>query len=491
MATIHFKNTYARLPERFYAKQAPQPVESPAVVRINHPLARSLGIDPEALETEAGVAALSGNAVPEGAEPLAMAYAGHQFGHFVPQLGDGRALLLGEVLDREGRRRDLHLKGSGRTAFSRRGDGRSWLGPVIREYLVSEAMHALGVPTTRALAALETGETVFRERPLPGGILVRVAASHIRVGTFQYFAAQGDVEALRQLADFAIDRHDPELSNTEQPYLAFLRAVVYRQAQLVAHWMRIGFIHGVMNTDNMAVSGETIDYGPCAFMDGYHRQTVYSSIDRSGRYAYDQQPGIALWNLCRFAETLLPLLDRDERKSIEAAEAVLGEFEGAFEAARHRALASKIGLASEAPGDADLVQGFLDILEGRRADFTLSFRALCDAPGRGFETPQLDAVFQGEAAWPAWRERWAGRLRQEPDGLDAATRRMREHNPACIPRNHLIERTIRQAVEEASYTMFYECLDCLSTPYADPPPGSPWTAPPKPGEEVRETFCGT
>ena len=446
MATIHFKNTYARLPERFYAKQPPQPVKSPAVVRINHPLARSLGIDPEALETEAGVAALSGNAVPEGAEPLAMAYAGHQFGHFVPQLGDGRALLLGEVLDREGRRRDLHLKGSGRTAFSRRGDGRSWLGPVIREYLVSEAMHALGVPTTRALAALETGETVFRERPLPGGILVRVAASHIRVGTFQYFAAQGDVEALRQLADFAIDRHDPELSNTEQPYLAFLRAVVYRQAQLVAHWMRIGFIHGVMNTDNMAVSGETIDYGPCAFMDGYHRQTVYSSIDRSGRYAYDQQPGIALWNLCRFAE---------------------------------------------APGDADLVQGFLDILEGRRADFTLSFRALCDAPGRGFETPQLDAVFQGEAAWPAWRERWAGRLRQEPDGLDAATRRMREHNPACIPRNHLIERTIRQAVEEASYTMFYECLDCLSTPYADPPPGSPWTAPPKPGEEVRETFCGT
>ena len=330
MTALPFDNSYARLPERFYARRTPTPVAAPRLIRLNRALAEELGLDPDWLSGPEGLAALAGNGVPEGADPIAAAYAGHQFGQFVPQLGDGRAILLGEVVDRAGRRRDIQLKGAGPTPFSRRGDGRAALGPVLREYLVSEAMAALGIPTTRALAAVATGEPVARETLLPGAVLTRVAASHIRVGTFQFFAARGDVEGLRALADHVVARHYPEASDAANPYRALLEAVVARQAELVARWLLVGFVHGVMNTDNMSVAGETIDYGPCAFLDAYDPRTVYSSIDRTGRYAYGEQPRIALWNLTRLAETLLPLLAADETAAVSAAEAARAGYAPVF-----------------------------------------------------------------------------------------------------------------------------------------------------------------
>ena len=379
---FRFHNSYARLPERFYARVNPTPVAVPRLVKVNVELARNLGLDPLALASPQGVEILAGNRVAEESEPLAMAYAGHQFGHFVPQLGDGRANLLGEVVGRDGVRYDIQLKGSGPTPFSRRGDGRAALGPVLREYIVSEAMAALGVPTTRALAAVLTGEQVVRETILPGAVFTRVAASHLRVGTFQYFAARGDVEGIRILADYAIARHYPEAAHASRPYRALLDGVIARQARLIAQWMLLGFIHGVMNTDNMSISGETIDYGPCAFMEAYDPRTVYSSIDHQGRYCYSNQPHAAHWNLTRLAEALLPVLEQEaggQEAALASAYEALAAFGPQFEAAHLAGLRRKLGLSTEREDDSPLAQDLLERMAANRADFTLTFRRLSDA----------------------------------------------------------------------------------------------------------------
>src|SRR6201747_1760712 len=381
--TVHFpfQNSYAALPANFFARVAPTPVASPRLVKLNRPLAVHLGLDPDVLESAEGAEILAGKRIPDGADPIAMAYAGHQFGHFVPQLGDGRAILLGEVIDADGVRRDIQLKGSGPTPFSRRGDGRAALGPVLREYIVSEAMAALGIPSTRSLAAVVTGENVVRETLLPGAVLTRVASSHIRVGTFQYFAARSDVAGVRRLADHVIARHYPDVAGAERPYHALLDEVIGRQAELVAHWLLVGFIHGVMNTDNTSISGETIDYGPCAFMDSYDPATVFSSIDEMGRYAYGNQPRIALWNLTRFAECLLPLFSDDQEKAIAEAQSALGNFAEKFDAAYYAGLRRKLGLATAQDDDPDLANDLLKAMAENAADFTLAFRRLGDAAG--------------------------------------------------------------------------------------------------------------
>ncbi|HEY2133520.1 MAG TPA: YdiU family protein, partial [Acetobacteraceae bacterium] len=447
---INFDNSYARLPDRFYARLDPTPVAAPTLIRVNRALAEILGIDPDALASPDGVAILAGNQVPPGAEPMALAYAGHQFGHFVPQLGDGRANLLGEVVGRDGIRRDIQLKGSGQTPFSRSGDGRAALGPVLREYLVSEAMAALGIPTTRTLAAVTTGEPVWRDAMLPGGVLTRVAASHIRVGTFQYFAARNDTEAVRQLADHAIARHYPQAASAENPYRALLEGVVAAQADLVAQWLLVGFIHGVMNTDNCAISGETIDYGPCAFMDAYDPGAVFSSIDQQGRYAYGNQPRIALWNLTRLAECLLPLLGDDE----EAAKQTLLGFAPRFQAAYFAGLRRKIGLSSVQEGDDNLTQDLLNLMATDTADFTLTFRSLCAAAEAPAHDATVRALFKDSGAYDAWAARWRARLAHEstPEAV------MRAANPAFIPRNHLVEAALSAAVERADFQPFEAML---------------------------------
>src|SRR5437773_703898 len=376
VALVAFDNTYARLPDRFYARVAPTKVREPRVVKVNGPLAQVLGASAELLASNRGASLLVGNELPSGAEPLALAYAGHQFGGFVPQLGDGRAILLGEVIGKDGRRRDVQLKGSGRTPFSRGGDGRAALGPVLREYVVSEAMAALGIPTTRSLTAVVTGEPVARETPLPGAVLTRVATSHVRIGTFQFFAARGDLEGLRLLADHVISRHYPEAAHTDRPYRSLLELVIARQAELIARWLLVGFIHGVMNTDNTSIAGETIDYSPCAFMDEYHPGKVFSSIDQQGRYSYANQPQIAMWNLARFAETLLPLIDEDQQQAIKEAENVLERFSARFQAAYSAGMRQKLGLHTEADGDLELASEFLRLLATNQVDFTLAFRRL-------------------------------------------------------------------------------------------------------------------
>src|SRR3954470_7578511 len=377
--TLPFDNTYARLPERFFARVKPAVMPSPRLIRINDGLARQLGLDPQWLASPQGVAALAGQTIPAGAEPIALAYAGHQFGNFVPQLGDGRAILLGEIVGKDGVRRDVQLKGSGPTPFSRRGDGRAALGPVLREYIVSEAMAALGIPSTRALAAVRTGEEVVRESFLPGAVLTRVAASHIRVGTFQYFAARDDVEAVRLLADHAIARHYPEAAHAERPYRAFLEGVIARQAELIPQWLLVGFVHGVMNTDNTSIAGETIDFGPCAFLDAYNPAAVFSSIDQQGRYSYGNQPRIAHWNMARLAEALLPLLDENEEAALAQAQESISTFPARFESAFHAGMRKKLGLATEQEGDQALAQDLLSPMAANQADFTLTFRRLCDA----------------------------------------------------------------------------------------------------------------
>src|SRR5246127_2637036 len=401
-----FDNSYARLPDRFFSRLRPTPVAAPRLVRLNKKLAWHLELDPGKLAAPEGVEILAGNRVPKRGEPLAMAYAGHQFGTFVPQLGDGRAILLGEVIDADGVRRDIQLKGSGPTPFSRRGDGRAALGPVLREYIVSEAMAALGIPTTRSLAAVVTGENVVRETMLPGAVLTRVASSHIRVGTFQYFAARQDTDALRRLADHVINRHCPDLAGADRPYHALLSGVVARQAELVARWLHIGFIHGVMNTDNTSISGETIDYGPCAFMDHYDPGQVFSSIDEGGRYAYANQPRIALWNLTRLAECLLPLMADDQDKAIAEAQDILGSFPETFAAAYQAGLRKKIGLFTARDGDEALVQDLLDAMAQGKADFTLHFRRLGDAALDADNDGKVAALFSDPASFDEWAARW-------------------------------------------------------------------------------------
>ncbi|EHP93707.1 protein adenylyltransferase SelO [Methylorubrum extorquens] len=495
-ALFPFDNSYARLPGHFFGRVAPTAVEAPRLIRLNRALAVDLGLDPDRLESPEGVEVLAGRRVPEGAEPLAAAYAGHQFGQFVPQLGDGRAILLGEVVGRDGRR-DIQLKGSGPTPFSRRGDGRAALGPVLLEYLVSEAMHALGIPTTRALAAVTTGERVIRETVLPGAVLTRVASSHIRVGSFQFFAARGDVEGLRALADHAIARHDPEAARADNPYRALLDGVIRRQAALVARWLTVGFIHGVMNTDNMSIAGETIDYGPCAFLDTYDPATAFSSIDRNGRYAYGNQPRIALWNLTRLAEALLPLLSEDETQAVAEAEAALTGFAGQFEAAYHGGLNRKLGLATTRDGDPALAGDLLKTMAENEADFTLTFRRLGEAvPGPDGEpdpaaVEAVRSLFIDPTAYDRWAEGWRRRLKDEAGDAAARRQMMRAANPAFIPRNHRVEEMITAAVERQDFAPFETLLTVLARPYDDQPDFAHYAEPPEGGGRGYRTFCGT
>jgi protein adenylyltransferase len=491
--TVHFpfQNTYAALPANFFARVAPTPVASPRLIKLNRPLALQLGLDPDLLDSPEGAEILAGKTLPVGADPIAMAYAGHQFGNFVPQLGDGRAILLGEVIDRDGVRRDIQLKGSGPTPFSRRGDGRAALGPVLREYIVSEAMFALGIPTTRSLAATITGESVMRETMLPGAVLTRVAASHIRVGTFQYFAARNDTEAVRRLADHVIARHYPELAEAERPYHALLAAVTARQARLVARWLLVGFIHGVMNTDNTSISGETIDYGPCAFMDNYDPATVFSSIDEMGRYRYAHQPRIALWNLTRLAECLLPLLSDDQDKAVTEAQEAIGTFADEFNVAYKAGLRSKLGLFSERDDDQLLAQALLDAMARGQADFTLTFRRLSDAAGEAADDSAVRQLFAEPEAFDEWAARWRQRLAEEPQSPAERQTAMRAVNPAFIPRNHRVEAVIQAAVGSDDYAPFEELLTVLAKPFEDQPAYASYADPPAPHERVCETFCGT
>jgi len=491
--TVHFpfQNTYAALPANFFARVAPTPVASPRLIKLNRPLAIHLGLDPDRLASPEGTEILAGKSIPDGAEPIAMAYAGHQFGHFVPQLGDGRAILLGEVIDADGMRRDIQLKGSGPTPFSRRGDGRAALGPVLREYIVSEAMAALGIPTTRSLAAVMSGENVMREMPLPGAVLTRVASSHIRVGTFQYFAARGDTEGVRRLADHVIERHYPHLAKSARPYHALLQAVIARQAELVARWLLVGFIHGVMNTDNTSISGETIDYGPCAFMDHYDPAKVFSSIDEMGRYAYANQPRIALWNLTRLAECLLPLFSDDQDKAIAEAQTALGAFAEVFSSGYQAGLRRKLGLFTTQDGDAALAQGLLDAMAKNHADFTLTFRRLGDAALDPAGDAEVRQLFADPTAYDEWASRWRRRTGEEPQSSAERQAAMRSVNPAFIPRNHRVEAVIEAAVNRDDFVPFEELLTVLSKPFEDQPAYAAYADAPEPHQCVLQTFCGT
>jgi len=498
MQSPRFDNSYARLPERFYARVPPTPVAEPSLIRINTELAVYLGIDPAWLASTEGVQALAGNLVTEGSDPIATVYAGHQFGSWNPRLGDGRALLLGEVIARDGERYDIQLKGSGPTPYSRGGDGRAPLGPVLREYIVSEYMAALGVPTTRSLAAVATGQPVFREAALPGAVLTRVARSHIRIGTAQYFYSVRDYEALKLLLDHVIQRHYPQVAGETQPYLALLRAIVDRQAKLVAQWQMLGFIHGVMNTDNMLLSGETIDYGPCAFMDAFDTDAVFSSIDHNGRYAYRNQPAIAHWNLMCLAQAMLPLLHEDESAAVAAAQEVLNTFPARFETAHQAELNSKLGFggefsASRAEELRALGVELFRLMAQERTDFTLTFRRLTELATHGTsrsESTSIRHLFEFPEEFNPWLEQWRGLL--AADTTDAALRpdQMSKANPALIPRNHLVEEVIAAAVQ-ADFAPFHRWVDALQNPFHFEPGRDRYAHPPRPDEIVRATFCGT
>ena len=496
-----FDNSYARELPDLYADWKPAAVPAPVLLRLNHALAEELGWPAASLTGEDGAAWFGGNRPLPGAQPLAQVYAGHQFGQYSPQLGDGRALLLGEVIDRHGRRRDIAFKGSGRTPFSRGGDGKAALGPVLREYLIGEAMHALGIPTTRALAVVGTGEPVLREAgALPGAVLTRVAASHIRVGTFQWLAARGDVEQLRRFADYVIARHDPDLIGQPGRALGLLEAVARRQADLVARWMGVGFIHGVMNTDNMTISGETIDYGPCAFMDAYDPATVFSSIDRGGRYAYANQPHIARWNLARLAESLLPLMvaspddEAQVQVAIEQATAVIDAFPGWYQAAWLRVMRAKLGLTGEEAGDEALAQGWLDLLAGQGADFTLSFRRLADVAEDPADAPAaaLRLGLDVTAAWADWWARWTARSGLSAGGGQHLASALRAANPAYIARNLRVEEALEAATERGDLDPFERLLAVLQHPFDEQPDAAAYAEPPPAARMAGyRTFCGT
>ncbi|MEM1376945.1 MAG: YdiU family protein [Pseudomonadota bacterium] len=487
-APIAFDNSYARFPERFYSRQAPSPVEAPELIALNEPLAQFLGLDIDWLRSDTGIAMLSGNAFPEGAAGIAQAYAGHQFGSWNPQLGDGRAVMIGEVIAEDGHRYDIQLKGSGQTPFSRMGDGRSALGPALREYIMSEAMHTLGVPTTRALAVLSTGETVLRQNgPEPGGIVVRVASSHVRVGTFQYFYAREDREAVRLLVDHCLERHYPDRDGTK----GLLEGVIERQAKLIAQWLHLGFIHGVMNTDNMTVSGETIDYGPCAFLDDYNPGKVFSSIDQTGRYAFGNQPYIGQWNLGQFAQTLLPLLDDDQDKAIEIAKEVLSVFPDTFGEAYETGLRAKLGLAAERPEDMALAQDLLRAMVMQQADYTRVFRALSNLTS-GDETgeEQFLSEFADGNSVGMWLISWRQRLAHETASDDERQAAMKRIHPMIIPRNHRVEEAIAAAYAE-DFSVFERLNAALQKPFDDLPLNDPYALAPEPEEIVQATFCGT
>jgi uncharacterized protein YdiU (UPF0061 family) len=501
VAMLAFDNTYARLPDRFYARVPPTKVRDPRVVKINGALAEVLGASPELLASSVGASLLVGNEIPSGAEPIALAYAGHQFGGFVPQLGDGRAILLGEVVGKDGRRRDVQLKGSGRTPFSRGGDGRAALGPVLREYLVSEAMAALGIPTTRALAVATTGEPVFRDEVLPGAVLTRVAASHLRVGTFELFAARGDREALVALTAHALARHYPDAAGRGNEALALLEQVIEAHANLVARWLGVGFVHGVMNTDNTAISGETLDYGPCAFLDAYEPSTRFSSIDHGGRYAFANQPRVAQWNMARFAEALLGLLsdEANEDEAIRLAKERLDRFPVLFEAAHLRVLRAKLGLAREDPGDRALAHDLLGRLAANHVDHTLFFRRLCASAALPAVAPTADpaadelvlSLFAEPDAFRTWAQTWRRRLATETLDPEARARSMRQANPAFIPRNHRVEEALEAAVRRGDFGPFEILAEVLARPYDDQPEHAHLADPPGPEQRDYRTFCGT
>jgi uncharacterized protein YdiU (UPF0061 family) len=486
---LPFQHSYANLPERFWQRVQPTPVSAPRLLALNTALADELGIAHQ-MHSPAAVAMLAGNFVPPEADPIAMAYAGHQFGNFVPQLGDGRAILLGELIDRDGRRRDLQLKGAGPTAFSRGGDGRAAIGPVLREFLVSEAMHAMGIPTTRALAAVATGDPVWRERPVPGAVLTRVAASHLRVGTFQYFAARQDVDGVRALVDYAITRHYPALAAAPNPALALLQAVGERQAALVAQWMLVGFIHGVMNTDNSTISGETIDYGPCAFLDEYDPAKVFSSIDRGGRYAFANQPMLAAWNLARLAECLLPLIDDDAESAVAAASAVIDAFPEQFQQHWLSGMRAKLGLASIEPADEALAKELLAAMHAVEADYTRVFRALSAGAADGDASREGAFHLPKSPAFDAWIANWRARCARDSLTLSQRIVLMKSTNPAVIPRNHQVERAL-VAAEHGDLSVFDALLDAVRRPYDDGPAMAEFMQAPERSQRVVATFCGT
>jgi uncharacterized protein YdiU (UPF0061 family) len=489
---IPFNNRYIDLGKDFYARTRPTPVPDPGLIIFNHELSDELGLSDTCLSTPEGAAIFAGNRFPEGAEPLAMAYSGHQFGQFSPMLGDGRALLLGQIVSPDGAHFDMHLKGSGQTAFSRGGDGRSALGPVLREYLVSEAMARLGVPTTRALAAVTTGEEVARQQLLPGGVITRIATSFVRVGTFEYFSSRGDLDAVTKLADYVIEHNYPACRDAANPYLAWFEAIIDRQAALIAQWMQFGFIHGVMNTDNMSIAGETIDYGPCAFMDHYAHGQVYSSIDRHGRYAYNNQPSIGLWNLTRLAESLLPLLDDNTDAAVEAAKGVLKNYTGLYEDYWLDGMREKSGLISRLDHDKALINGLIDVMAANRADFTLTFYYLSTLTMDSTDQDKdVRSLFDDPGKFDHWAQQWRARLRQE--GSEDATRqaRMRAVNPVYIPRNHQIETAIRAAEDHDDFSAFHKLHAVLQRPYELQPQKDVYMLPPEPNEVVQQTFCGT
>jgi uncharacterized protein YdiU (UPF0061 family) len=476
-----FDNSYARLPEAFFSRSWPTPVRAPRLIVFNDALAVSLGLDAGGVDEAALAALFSGNSLPEDAAPIAQAYAGHQFGHFT-MLGDGRAIVLGEHVAPDGRRVDIQFKGSGPTPYSRRGDGRAALGPMLREYVISEAMHALGIPTTRSLAVATTGEPVYREEVLPGAVLTRVAASHLRVGTFQYAAARRDIAGLRALVDYAIDRHDPHLKGAGAPALALLEAVISRQADLIVEWMRVGFIHGVMNTDNMTISGETIDYGPCAFMDAYDPSTAFSSIDEGRRYAFANQPPMAQWNLARLAEALLPLIDADQDRAVALAEERILGFGEMFRARWAAMMRRKLGLFGEEAEDATLTGELLGWMQKHGADYTNTFRALSagEVPADGLHA---------EPAFRDWHARWQARLARNVKPPRSARCLMRASNPAYIPRNHRVEAALEAATASGDLAPFHRLLDVLAAPCEERDGLEDYTRP-NPATCYR-TFCGT
>lgn len=479
----NFDNTYSHLPKSFFTSLSPTPVSSPKLIILNNPLATSLGLNVQALQSEDGLAVLAGNRIPEGALPLAQAYAGHQFGHFT-MLGDGRALLISEQITPLGERVDIALKGSGRTPYSRGGDGRAALGPMLREYIISEAMYSLGISTTRSLAVVTTGESVIRENHLPGAILTRVAASHLRVGTFQYAAKWGTIEELRSLADYTLNRHFPDVEADESRYLSLLQEVIKRQAALIAKWQLVGFIHGVMNTDNMSISGETIDYGPCAFMDVYDPATVFSSIDIQGRYAYGNQPIIAGWNLTRFAETLLPLLHVNQEQAVEIAQDAVLDFTELYQENWLTGMRAKLGILNMESQDKSLIEDLLSIMQKYNADYTNTFRELT------FDT-RSDMVLFGTSEFAGWYELWQARLGRQQESKASSNQLMRSNNPALIPRNHRVEAALEAAVKQGDYSVMERLLDVISSPYAHSLEQADYCTPPGPSTQPYRTFCGT
>lgn len=480
---LNLENTYIELPDIFFRRESPSSVPKPRLVVFNYSLAASLGLNSKELQSNYGVDILAGNKVLEGTEAIAQSYAGHQFGHFT-MLGDGRAVLLGEHISPKGERVDIQLKGSGRTPYSRGGDGKAALGPMLREYIISEAMFALGIPTTRSLAVVETGEKIIREDLLQGAVLTRIAASHLRVGTFQFAAQWGSIDDLKALADYAIQRHYPNVDKDENKYLAFFKAVVKAQAELVAKWQLVGFIHGVMNTDNMTISGETIDYGPCAFMDTYSSDTVFSSIDRYGRYAYGNQPSIAAWNLARFAESLLPLIHIEQDEAVKSAQEAVAEFENIFMDNWLSGMRAKLGIFNEEERDQELIEELLDLMEKEKADYTNTFRALT-----------LDKIedvkMSNTEEFKVWYEKWHERLKRQPESKSSVMQLMRSCNPAVIPRNHRVEEALEAAVEKGDYSVMNKLLYVLSRPFAYVEEQEEYAKLPKASKEAYRTFCGT